>query len=583
MNTLVLDDISVNTIGKRPNIRGDTGASMTTAKEDTKQKKNLRTIVIASAAGTTFEWYDFFIFGSLTAIIAQNFYAGLNDTLATIAALATFAVGFIARPLGALVFGHIGDKKGRKGTFLYTILVMGLATIAIGLLPTYKQVGILAPILLIVLRVVQGFALGGEYGGAAIYVAEHAPANKRGAYTGWIQTSAGFGLIAALLVILITRKTISEPVFADWGWRIPFIVSAGLLAVSVYIRAKTAESPAFKALHEQGQLAKSPLSEIFTRWPNFKGMLIALFGFMTAQGVVWYTTFFYTQVFLTSIVKLDPADMNTLVMGMTLVSACLYVAFAALSDKIGRKPVMIFGILLACIAFFPGYQALMKFGNPDLEAAQRTNPVYVLDNGGCSFQFDLFNTAVYRTPCDLAKSVMVSVGTPYENKEDTSFSTGIPASTEIQIGKQIIVVPAGYSLDKAGLKALKAKAAGEVKAALKAAGYPEKADPKKANLWAMFGVMCILAVAATALYGPMASALVEMFPTRVRYTAMSLPYNIGTGWFGGLQPVLSFAMVAASGNIYFGLWYPVATGLLAVLVSLLFLKETKGRDLHTIE
>jgi MFS family permease len=548
--------------------------------EDKMQKNSLRTIVIASAAGTTFEWYDFFIFGSLTAIIAQNFYAGLNETLATIAALATFAVGFIARPVGALVFGHIGDKKGRKGTFLYTILVMGLATIAIGLLPTYKQVGILAPVLLIVLRIVQGFALGGEYGGAAIYVAEHAPANKRGAYTGWIQTSAGFGLIAALLVILITRKTISEPVFADWGWRIPFIVSAGLLAVSVYIRSKTAESPAFKALHEQGKLAKSPLSEIFTRWPNFKGMLIALFGFMTAQGVVWYTTFFYTQVFLTSIVKLDPADMNTLVMGMTLVSAGLYVAFAALSDRIGRKPVMIFGILLACISFFPGYQALMKFGNPDLEAAQRVNPVYVVaDPKQCSFQFDLFNTAQFTSPCDLAKSVVTGIGTPYVNRADAS--AGQTAS--IHIGSEIIAVPSGKGLDKAGLKALKAKAAGEVKATLKVAGYPEKADPKKANLWAMFGVLCILAVAATALYGPMASALVEMFPTRVRYTAMSLPYNIGTGWFGGLQPVLSFAMVAASGNIYFGLWYPVATGLLAVLVSLLFLKETKGRDLHTIE
>ena len=552
--------------------------------EDKMRKNSLRTIVIASAAGTTFEWYDFFIFGSLTAIIAQNFYAGLNETFATIAALATFAVGFIARPVGALVFGHIGDRKGRKGTFLYTILVMGLATIAIGLLPTYTQVGILAPILLIALRIVQGFALGGEYGGAAIYVAEHAPANKRGAYTGWIQTSAGFGLIAALLVILVTRKTISEPVFADWGWRIPFIVSAGLLVVSVYIRSKTAESPAFKALHEQGRLAKSPLSEIFTRWPNFKGMLIALFGFMTAQGVVWYTTFFYTQVFLTSIVKLDPADMNTLVMGMTLVSAGLYVVFAALSDRIGRKPVMVFGILLACIAFFPGYQALMKFGNPDLEAAQRTNPVYVVaDPKACSFQFDLFNTAQFTSPCDLAKSVVTGIGTPYVNRADTNAGRDSKLAASIHIGAQVIAVPSGAGLDKAGLKALKAKATGEVRAALKAAGYPEKADPKKANLWAMFGVLCILAVAATALYGPMASALVEMFPTRVRYTAMSLPYNIGTGWFGGLQPVLSFAMVAASGNIYFGLWYPVATGLLAVLVSLLFLKETKGRDLHTIE
>ncbi|MDV6331542.1 MFS transporter [Asticcacaulis sp. 201] len=550
--------------------------------EVTKPKNGgLRTIVIASAAGTTFEWYDFFIFGTLTATIAQNFYAGLNDTLATIAALATFAVGFIARPLGALVFGHIGDKKGRKGTFLYTILVMGLATIAIGLLPTYKQIGPIAPILLIALRVIQGFALGGEYGGAAIYVAEHAPANKRGAYTGWIQTSAAFGLISALLIILVTRKAINdEAAFNDWGWRIPFIVSAGLLIVSVYIRAKTAESPAFKALHEQGQIAKSPLSEIFTRWRNLKGMLIALFGFMTAQGVVWYTAFFYTQVFLTSIVKLDPAMKDTLIMGMTLVSSFLYVTFASLSDRIGRKPVVIFGMMLACLTFFPGFQMLMKFGNPDLEAAQTANPVYVVANPAqCTFQFDLFATAQFTSPCDLAKSIVTGVGTPYTNRADVSAGE----AATIHIGDRVITIPSGKGLDKAGIKALKTKASGEVKAALKAAGYPDKADPKKVNAWAMFAVLCVFAVACTALYGPMASLLVEMFPTRVRYTAMSLPYNIGTGWFGGLQPVLSFAMVAASGNIYFGLWYPVATGLVAAAVSLLFLKETRGRDLNSIE
>ncbi len=538
----------------------------------------LKTIVAASAAGTTFEWYDFFIFGTLTAIIAKNFFAGLSDTFATLAALSTFAVGFIARPVGALVFGHIGDRNGRKGTFLYTILIMGMATIAIGLLPTYKQVGVIAPILLILLRIVQGFALGGEYGGAAIYVAEHAPADKRGGYTGWIQTSAAFGLISALLIILATRTATGEAIFADWGWRIPFIVSSGLLAVSVYIRAKTAESPAFKALHEQGQLAKSPLSEIFTRWKNLKGMLIALFGFMTAQGVIWYTAFFYTQIFLTSIVKLDPATMNTLIMGMTLFSAFLYITFASLSDKIGRKPVVCFGIILACVSFFPGFHMLMKFGNPDLETAQAANPVYVVaDPAQCTFQFDLFNTAQFTSPCDLAKSVVTGVGTPYLNQ------AGTDDTATVQVGDTIIDIPSGVGLDKAAIKALKLKASGEVKAALKANGYPDKADPTKVNVWGIFAVLCIFAVACTALYGPMASLLVEMFPTRVRYTAMSLPYNIGTGWFGGLQPVLSFAMVAASGNIYFGLWYPVATGLVAVVVSLLFLKETKGRDLNTIE
>ena len=536
----------------------------------------LKTIVAASAAGTTFEWYDFFIFGTLTTIIAKNFFAGVSGPLGTILALSTFAVGFIARPIGALVFGHIGDKQGRKGTFLYTIMVMGIATILIGCLPTYAQAGPLAPILLVLLRVVQGFALGGEYGGAAIYVAEHAPADKRGGYTGWIQTSAAFGLLAALAVILITRKHLGEAAFADWGWRIPFVVSAGLLIVSVYIRARTAESPAFAALHAEGQLAKSPLSEIFTQWKNMKGMLIALFGFMTAQGVIWYTSFFYTQVFLDKIVKLDPGQMNLLIMGMTLVSAFLYITFARLSDKIGRKPVMIFGMVLACATFFPGFHMLMKYGNPEFEAASKSSPVYVVaDPAQCTFQFDLLNTAQFTSPCDLAKSVVTGMGVPYVNKKDTG-----GAAASIQIGQAGIVMPSGVGLDKAGIKALKTKAAADVKAALVAAGYPEKADPKKANLWAMFAVLCVFAIASTALYGPMASALVEMFPTRVRYTAMSLPYNIGTGWFGGLQPALSFAMVAGAGDIYYGLWYPVVTGVVAIIVSLLFLKETRGRDLQ---
>ncbi len=542
--------------------------------------KGLRTIVAASAAGTTFEWYDFFIFGTLTTIIAHNFFSGVSGTLGTILTLSTFAVGFIARPIGALVFGHIGDRKGRKGTFLYTILVMGLATIAIGFLPTYGQAGNLAPILLVLLRIIQGFALGGEYGGAAIYVAEHAPANKRGAFTGWIQTSAAFGLISALGIILVTRTVVGETVFADWGWRIPFIVSSGLLAVSVYIRAKTAESPAFKALHAEGRVARSPLSEVFSRWKSLRNMLIALFGFMTAQGVIWYTSFFYTQVFLDKMVRLDPTQMNILIIGMTLVSALLYIAFGALSDRIGRKPVMIFGMVLACAFFFPGFHLLVKFGNPDLEAASKASPVYVVaDPAQCSFQFDLFNTAQFTSPCDLAKSVVTGVGIPYINRSDTAGVT----TAAVQIGTQRIDIPSGQGLDKAGIKALKAKATGDIKTALKAASYPDKADPKKANLWAMWGVLCVLAVACTALYGPMASALVEMFPTRVRYTAMSIPYNIGTGWFGGLQPTLSFAMVAASGDIYYGLWYPVVTGLIAALVALLFLKETHGRDLHTIE
>ncbi len=538
----------------------------------------LKTIIAASAAGTTFEWYDFFIFGTLTAIIAKNFF-GANETIGTILALATFGVGFIARPLGALVFGHIGDKKGRKGTFLYTILVMGIATVAIGFLPTFNQIGLLAPVILIALRIVQGFALGGEYGGAAIYVAEHAPSNKRGAFTGWIQTSAAFGLISALLVILATRTLTGEPAFAAWGWRIPFIVSAGLLIVSVYVRAKTAESPAFKALHAEGQIAKAPIGEIFSRWANLKGMLIALFGFMTAQGVLWYTAFFYTQVFLNTLVKLDPAQVNWLVMGMTAASAFMYITFAALSDRIGRKPVLISGIVLACVSFFPGFHLLMHYGNPDLEAATRNAPVVVAaDPAQCAFQFDLFGTAKYTSPCDLARNIITGVNVPYTNQS----APGAAAAT-IKIGATAIAVPSGAGLDAKTLKALKAKTTGDVKAALTKAGYPAKADPKKAQLWPMFLVLVVFAIACTALYGPMASLLVEMFPTRVRYTAMSLPYNIGTGWFGGIQPALSFGIVAATGNIYAGLWYPVGVGISAAIVALLFLKETHGRDLHSIE
>jgi MFS family permease len=537
----------------------------------------LKTIIAASAAGTTFEWYDFFIFGTLTAIIAKNFF-GANEIIGTILSLATFAVGFVARPLGALVFGHIGDKKGRKGTFLYTILVMGIATVAIGFLPTFDQIGLAAPALLIALRIVQGFALGGEYGGAAIYVAEHAPSGKRGAFTGWVQTSAAFGLIAALLVILATRTTVGEPAFAAWGWRIPFIVSAGLLVVSVYIRARTAESPAFRMLHAEGRVAKAPIGEIFSRWANLKGMLIALFGFMTAQGVLWYTAFFFTQTFLITLVKLDPAQVNWLVMGMTVASAFMYITFAALSDRIGRKPVVLFGMILACASFFPGFHYLMKFGNPDLEAATRNAPVTVMaDPSQCHFQFDLFGTAKYTSACDLARSIITGVNVPYTN----AAAPGAAQAT-IKVGNTAIAVPSGAGLDAKTLKALKAGTAAAIKAALVKAGYPAKADPKKAQLWPMFGILVVFAIACTALYGPMASLLVEMFPTRVRYTAMSLPYNIGTGWFGGIQPALSFAIVAATGNIYAGLWYPVGVGLSAIVIALLFLKETRGRDLNAV-
>jgi MFS family permease len=543
------------------------------------KKHDLRVIVAASAAGTTFEWYDFFIFGALTTIISKNFFTGLSDTAGSLLALLTFALGFIARPVGALVFGHIGDRKGRKGTFLYTILIMGIATVAIGFLPTFSQAGILAPLLLVGLRIVQGFALGGEYGGAAIYVAEHAPHNKRGGYTGWIQTSAAFGLIAALGTILVTRNIVGEAAFADWGWRIPFIVSTGLLVVSVYIRAKTAESPSFLALHAQAATSKAPFRESFAEWRNLKKVLIALFGFMTAQGVLWYTNFFYTQIYLEKTVKLDPALINYLILGMTLVSAFLYIAFASLSDRIGRKPVLLFGMILSCVTLFPGFHMMLKFGNPALAQAIENTPIIVeADPKLCTIQFDPVGKAVFTSPCDLAKGLVSNLGLPYQSASSPGLSTA-----SVRIGEAVITIPSGAGLKPAEVKALKAKTTAEIKAALAVAGYPLKADPTKANLWGIFAILVVFAIAATSLYGPMASLLVEMFPTKVRYTALSLPYNIGTGWFGGLLPAISFAMVAASGNIYFGLWYPVVTSVIAVVVSLIFLKETSGRSLDNIE
>ncbi|GGZ23304.1 MFS transporter [Asticcacaulis endophyticus] len=543
------------------------------------KKSGLRTIVAASAAGTTFEWYDFFIFGTLTSIITKNFFSGLSDTAGMILALLTFALGFMSRPLGALIFGHIGDRKGRKGTFLYTILIMGIATVLIGFLPTFEQAGIVAPLLLMALRIVQGIAMGGEYGGAAIYVAEHAPADKRGAFTSWIQTSAGLGLIAALAVILVTRTLTGEEAFADWGWRIPFIISIGLLAVSVYVRTKTAESPSFKALHDKGAVVKDPFRQSFGKWSNLKKVLIALFAFMTAQGVVWYTTFFYTQVFLEKTVRLEPATINYLVMAMTVLSAPLYIFFGSLSDKIGRKKVMVTGIAVAVISFFPGFHMMVKFANPALDQAISKTPVLIFaDPRDCSVQFDPVGKAQFTSPCDLAKGIVTNLGVPYQSRAS---EPGAVAAT-VQIGTEMVAIRSGAGLEPAEVRDLKLQATTQIKAALIAAGYPEKADPKRANLWGVFAVLMVFALGATALYGPMASMLVEMFPTNVRYTALSLPYNIGTGWFGGLLPAISFSMVAGSGNIYFGLWYPVIIGSLAVVVALLCLKDYTGRDLDTI-
>jgi MFS family permease len=538
---------------------------------------SMKRVVAASSAGTAFEWYDFFIFGSLATTIQKVFFAGLDPTAGLVAALGLFAAGFAFRPLGALIFGVIGDRLGRKGAFLATVSLMGASTFLIGILPTYATAGIVSPILLILLRILQGIALGGEYGGAAIYVAEHAPNNKRGATTGWIQITASLGLIAGLLVILGTRSATGEQRFLEWGWRVPFLVSVVLLIISVWLRFKLSESPAFAKLKEEGAVSTAPLREAVARCDKLKRVLIAFFGIMCAQGAVWYLSFFYVQVFLTKSLGVPDSTKDALVLAMTIASAPLYVFFGWVSDRVGRKPVMIGGMLLALIAYYPGFHGIAAAANPALVQAQQKRPVEVHANPAtCSVQFDPVGTRRFDTSCDIAKSLLASTGISYTNRS-------YPGDTAIiAVGIQQIEVPDGRGLDAAGLKALKEATAKTVKAALAAEGYPAKADPGRMNLPVIFFWLMVFAVAATALYGPQAAALVEMFPTRVRYTAMSLPYHVGTGWVGGFLPVTSFALAAITGNTYASLWYPVVFTVIPILVSFFFLKETRGRRLEDV-
>lgn len=553
---------------------------MTTTAETSAQDdpKTLRTVVAASAAGTAFEWYDFFIFGSLTAVIARHFYADVGEAASYILALLTFGVGFVVRPLGALVFGWFGDRTGRKKTFLVTITLMGVATVAIGLLPDYDQIGIAAPVLLILMRILQGFALGGEYGGAAIYVAEHSPARKRGLLTGWIQTTAALGLIGALSVILITRAIVGTEAFDEWGWRIPFLLSALLLAVSLWIRMKLDESPAYERMKAEAGEKRAPYVESFLRWKNGRFVLIALFGIMIAQGAVWYCGYFYARFFMERVLKVEVNTVDQLMLAVTALSAFLYVFFAWLSDRVGRKPVMLFGMILALVAYFPGFHALTRAANPALAEAQATAPVTVVaDPATCAVQFDPVGKTAFASSCDIAKNVLSNAGVSYSNEAAAPGTLAV-----VRVGEAVVPSVEGGALDPAGLKAARTEVESRIKGALVAAGYPERADPARINLPAVFGILMIFIVAATALYGPQAAALVELFPTRVRYTAMSLPYHVGTGWVGGLLPAASFALVAWSGNIYFGLWYSVVFTAIAVIVALIWLPETKGRDLDTI-
>jgi len=540
----------------------------------------LRTVIAASAAGTTFEWYDFFVFGSLTSVISKTFFSGLNETAGYIAALALFGVGFAFRPLGALVFGRIGDSSGRKGAFMITVTLMGGATVAIGLLPTYAQAGIIAPVLLIIMRMLQGFALGGEYGGAAIYVAEHAPANGRGRATGWIQSTSALGLFGALLVILGTRTAlgawVSPTAFDEWGWRIPFLFSAGLLGVSIFMRLKLSESPAFAAMKAEGKSSAAPFAESFGQWKNLKVVLLALVALMFAQGAVWYTAFFYVQTFMEKFLKVEPTVINGLMMVATAVSAPLYFLFGWLSDKVGRKPVLLFGMTLMLVAYFPAFHLLANTLNPALAEAQARTPVTVIaDPADCALQFDPVGKSTFTSSCDIAKSTLANAGISYEN------AAGKPGSLAVvTVGSATVPSASATGLPAAEGKALKAAVETRIKAGLRDAGYPDKADPARFNLPGAYAVLLVFVIAATALFGPLAACLVELFPTRIRYTAMSLPYHVGTGWVGGFVPFSAFAIVAAVGNIYSGLWFPFAFTALAAVTCLLLLPETRHRSLH---
>lgn len=544
-----------------------------------KKPASLRTVVAASSAGTAFEWYDFFVFGSLTQVISRTFFSGLPETAGYVAALALFGAGFLFRPLGALVFGRIGDRSGRKGAFLVTVALMGGATFAIGLLPTYQQAGLISPALLVLMRIIQGFALGGEYGGAAIYVAEHAPADRRGAATGWVQTSAALGLFGALLVILATRTIVGEvfgpEAFDAWGWRIPFLVSAGLLAISIWMRLKLSESPAFAKMKSEGAASHAPYAEAFGQWRNLKIVLLALAAIMSAQGAVWYTAFFYVQTFIERFLKVAPATINLLMLSATAVSAVGYVLFGWLSDKVGRKPVMLAGMTLMLVAYFPGFHLLSQTLNPVLAEAQARTPVVVVaDPSDCSLQFDPVGKAAFVSSCDIAKSVLANAGVSYANEVGAA---GAPA--KVRIGSANVSSLSAAGLPREAAHAVKAQVEADIKAELAAAGYPAVADPERMNLAGALAVLLVFVIAATALYGPIAACLVELFPTRIRYTAMSLPYHIGTGWIGGFVPFTAFAIVTATGDIYAGLWYPLAFTALSVVACLLLLPETRGRPL----
>lgn len=533
-----------------------------------------RKVVLASSLGTVFEWYDFFLYGALASIIAKQFFGSLEPTVSFVFALLAFAAGFVIRPIGALVFGRLGDMIGRKYTFLMTIVIMGASTFFVGLLPSYDTLGVAAPIVLISLRMLQGLALGGEYGAAATYVAEHAPAGKKGAFTAWIQTTSTVGLLLSLIVIMVTRNFTGEA-FNIWGWRVPFLFSGLLLVVSVYMRVTMAESPAFIKIKSSGRTSKAPITEAFGQWKNLRLVLLSLFGLLAGQAVVWFTGLFYSMFFLTQTLKVEPMTANLLVAAALLISTPFYVFFGKLSDSIGRKPVILTGCLVAALTTFPIFKALTHYANPALEAAQTNAPITVFaDRSDCSFQFNPTGTSKFTSSCDIAKQVLTASSANYEIKQ---LEPG--AVAKIKIGDNEIVSYSPHGLSPAEAKKKEGEFRKAVGDRLVQAGYPKTANPADINKSMVLLLLAILMIYGALTLGPIAAILVEMFPTRIRYTAISLPYHIGNGYFGGLLPAISFALVAANGNIYFGLWYPVVVAAISFLVGLLFIKETKNSDL----
>jgi MFS family permease len=534
-----------------------------------------RRVIFASSLGTVFEWYDLYLYGSLAAVISKQFFSGVNETTGFIFALLAFAAGFAVRPFGALLFGRLGDLVGRKHTFLITIVIMGLSTALVGVLPSYAQIGVTAPVILVGLRLLQGLALGGEYGGAATYVGEHAPQGKRGLYTSWIQTTATLGLFLSLVVILLTRSALGAE-FDVWGWRVPFLVSILLLAISVYIRLQLAESPVFLQMKAAGTRSSAPLTESFARWGNLRLVILALLGATAGQAVVWYGGQFYALFFLTQVLKVDAQPANLLMAAALLLATPFFLVFGRLSDRIGRKKIVLAGCLLAALTYFPIFKGITHFANPAIEAAAAKSPVSVVaDPSACTFQFDPVGKKKFVQSCDVAKAALAKAGVPYSNQ-----SAAVGTVAEVHIGSLSVPSVEGAAMSAADFKEATAKFSKSLSGSLKEAGYPPKADPAQINYPMVLVMLFILVFYVTMVYGPIAAWLVELFPARIRYTSMSLPYHIGNGWFGGFLPTVAFALVALTGDIYYGLWYPILVALATVLIGALFLPETRGRTVE---